>query len=120
MTSAGPLGELALARGTVDRVTARRADKDWIDAAWKDPRSRLLVVDDGHAIVREDGDRVELIFVSPEEAPPGTRFLLGQDADGVVYFGVSGPLPGSLDDEQATYDRHAKQGIRKASLRTSA
>jgi len=101
----------------VDRVTARRTDKDWLDAAWKDPRSRLLVVDEGQAMVREDGDRAELIFVPPEEAPPGTRFLLGQDADGVVYFGVSGPLPEALDDEQANYDRHAKQGIRKASLR---
>jgi NAD+ diphosphatase len=117
VTSAGPLGELALARGTVDRVTARRTDKDWIDAAWKDPRSRLLVVDEGNAIVREAGGGLELVFVPPEEAPPGTRFLLGQDADGVVYFGVSGPLPGAQDDEQAKYDRHAGQGIRQASLR---
>ena len=117
MTPAGPLGELALARGTVDRITARRSDKDWIDAAWKDPRSRLLVVQDGDAIVREVGDGVELVFISPEEAPPGTRFLLGQDDDGVVYFGVNGPLPGAQDDEQATYDRHARQGIRKAPLR---
>ncbi len=117
MTSAGALGELALARGTVDRITARRSDKDWIDAAWKDPRSRLLVVNEGQAVVREDGARVELIFVSPEEAPPGIRFLLGQDDDGVVYFGVNGPLPGPKDDEQATYDRHAGHGIRKAPLR---
>jgi NAD+ diphosphatase len=117
VTPAGPLEELALARGTVDRVTARRMDKDWIDAAWKDPRSRLLVVDEGQAVVREDGDRVELVLVPPEEAPPGTRFLLGQDADGVVYFGVSGPLPGALDDAQAKYERHAAQGIHPASLR---
>jgi NAD+ diphosphatase len=83
-----PLDNLALARGTVDRVTRRRTDQDWIDAAWKDPRTRVLVVADGHALVREDG----LVFVSPEEAPAGTRFLLGEDADGVVYFGVSGPV----------------------------
>ncbi len=96
MSSAGlsPLGGLALARGTVDRVTKRRTDQDWIEAAWKDPRSRVLVVCEGQALVREDGDRVELILVPPEQAPPGTRFLLGQDEDGVVYFGVSGPLPG--------------------------
>ena len=117
MTSAAPLGELALARGTVDRVTTRRTDQDWIDAAWKDPRSRLLVVNEGQAMVREVGDRVELIFVSPEEAPPGTRFLLGQDQDGVVYFGVSGPLPGAQDDEQAKDERHAGPGIKKSSLR---
>jgi NAD+ diphosphatase len=109
VSSAGlsPLGGLALARGTVDRVTKRRTDQDWIEAAWKDPHSRVLVVCEGHALVREDGDRVELILAPPEQAPPGTRFLLGQDEDGVVYFGVSGPLPGG---EQA-------DGIRKATLR---
>jgi NAD+ diphosphatase len=84
-----PVGELALARGTVDRVTSRRTDRDWIDAAWKDPRTRVLVVHDGNALVHGD---LELVFVPPEEAPAGTRFLLGQDADGVVYFGVSAPL----------------------------
>ena len=102
-----PLGELALARGTVDRVTKRRTDLDWIEAAWKDPRSRVLVVNDGHALVREGRDRVELILVPPEQAPSGTRFLLGQDADGVSYFGVSGPLP----------DGPEADGIRNATLR---
>ena len=34
----------------------------------------------------------------PDQAPDGTRFLLGQDdADGTVYFGVSGPLPAAPD-----------------------
>jgi NAD+ diphosphatase len=105
MSGPAALGRLALARGTVDRVTWRRTDKDWIDAAWKDPRTRVVVVQDGHALVREDDGRVELVFAAPEEAPPGTRFLLGEDTDGVVYFGVSGPL-GSAPD-----------GLRVASLR---
>ncbi|HYB46033.1 MAG TPA: NAD(+) diphosphatase [Streptosporangiaceae bacterium] len=108
-----PLGPLALARGTVDRVTRRRTDKAWIGAAWKDPRSRVLVVDEGHAVVREDRDRVELVLVPPERAPSGIRFLLGQDEDGVVYFGVSGPLPDGRD----AYELHAGQGIHKATLR---
>jgi NAD+ diphosphatase len=101
--SPGTFGRLVLARGTVDRVTHRRTDKDWIDAAWKDPRTRVLVVHDGHALVREDG----LVFVTPEEAPAGTRFLLGQDSDGVVYFGVSGPLGAPS----------AAEGVRVVSLR---
>ena len=103
MTSPGlsPLGSLALARGTVDRVTARRLDKDWLDAAWKDPRTRVLVVSDGQALVRDDGDHIELVFVSPEQAPAGTRFLLGQDSNGVVYFGVSAPLPAIAGTERA-------------------
>ena len=89
-----PLESLALARGTVDRVTHRRNDEQWLDAAWADPRTRVLVVSDGRTLVRFDGDeRVELVFVLPAEAPPGVRFLLGQDAEGVVYFGVSGDLP---------------------------
>ena len=114
MSQAGltPLGGLALARGTVDQVTKRRTDQDWIEAAWKDPRSRVLVVNEGQALVREDGDRVELVLVPPEQAPPGTRFLLGQDEDGVVYFGVSGPLPGGREDGQPQ-----GQLIRKAFLR---
>jgi len=34
------------------------------------------------------------VFVSPGEAPDGTRFLLGVDEGDVVYFGVSGELGG--------------------------
>jgi NAD+ diphosphatase len=91
LTGPYALGRLALARGTVDRVTTRRQDQDWIDAAWKDPRTRVLVVHEGQALVRDDG----LVFVAPEEAPAGIRFLLGEDHDGVVYFGVSAPLAGA-------------------------
>ena len=101
-----PLESLALSRGTVDRVTHRRNDKQWLDAAWADPRTRVLVVSDGRALVRfDDDEHVELVFVSPAGAPPGIRFLLGQDADGVVYFGVSADLPA------------APPGTRAASLR---
>jgi NAD+ diphosphatase len=99
-----PLESLALSRGAVDRVTHRRNDTQWLDAAWADPRTRVLVVSAGHALVRLDDEHAGLIFVSPPEAPAGTRFLLGQDADAVVYFGVSGDLPSAL-------------GIRAASLR---
>jgi NAD+ diphosphatase len=102
-----PLGSLALARGTVDRVTSRRLDKDWLDAAWKDPRTRVLQVSDGQALVREDGEHIELVFVSPQQSPPGTRFLLGQDTDGTVYFGVSTVAPAEP----------VADGVRLASLR---
>jgi NAD+ diphosphatase len=89
LSGCAPLDHLALARATVDRVTKRRTDQDWIDAAWKDPRTRVLVVHDGHALVH---DQQELVFISPGAAPAGTRFLLGEDTDGTVYFGVSAPL----------------------------
>ena len=95
------LDHLALSRSTIDRVTHRRTDKDWIDAAWKDPRTRVLVVHEGQALVRDES----LVFLSPPEAPAGVRFLLGEDTDGVVYFGVSAPLPA------------VGPGVRAASLR---
>ena len=92
-----PLDSLALSRGTVDRLTEKRADRAWLDAAWADPVTRVLVVSDGQALARIDDETAALIFVPPGQAPEGTRFLLGQDADGTVYFGVSGPLPAAPD-----------------------
>ena len=43
-----------------------------------------------------------LVFLAPEQAPAGTRFLLGEDPDGVVYFGVSAPLGPAGDGVRAT------------------
>ncbi len=89
-----PLDSLALSRGTVDRLTEKRTDAVWLDAAWADPGTRVLVVSDGQALARIDDEQAALVFVPPQQAPDGTRFLLGRDdADGIVYFGVSGPLP---------------------------
>lgn len=90
----GPLGRLALSRSTIDRATDRRADTAWVAAAWADPRTRVLVVSESQALVRTGGGRgvrPELVFVSPAEAPEGTKFLLGLDSDDVAYFGVSAP-----------------------------
>src|SRR6185437_8150402 len=78
-----PLDSLALSRGTVDRLTERRADPAWLDAAWAEPGTRVLVVSDGQALARIDDDQALLLFVPPDQAPAGSRFLLGQDeADG--------------------------------------
>jgi len=91
-----PLESLALSRGTVDRLTDKRTDPAWLEAAWADPDTRVLVVSYGRAVVRLGEDEAALVFVPPAGAPAGTRFLLGQDADGVVYFGVSAALPDPL------------------------
>src|ERR1700729_3514388 len=107
-SASGGLRNLALSRGEVDRSTARRTDTAWLAAAWADPGPPVVVVEDGQAPVRfRDGDTgdggggaaggaQELVFVSPEQAPDGVRFLLGTDAGGVVYFGVAGSLPEDL------------------------
>jgi len=92
----GPLGQLALSRATVDRAANRRTDIEWVEQAWADPKTRVLVVRDARALVRTGGDHAEhipeLVLGAPSDAPEGTRFLLGIDSDDVVYFGVSGEL----------------------------
>src|SRR5208282_6081273 len=95
LSGRGGLRDLALSRGEVDRSTARRTDTEWLAAAWANPGTRVLVVEDGQALVRTaagDG-QAELAFVAAGQAPDGVRFLLGIDAGGVVYFGVAGSLP---------------------------
>jgi NAD+ diphosphatase len=80
---------LALARGTVDRATIRRNNPDWVRAAWADPAARVLVLAGGRAPVRVTGGGASLVLVPPEDAPAGTRFLLGVDEAGTAYFGVA-------------------------------
>ena len=114
MTGHPELGRLALAREAVDRATGRRADPAWLAAAWADPRTRVLVVDDGKALVRFTEGGADLVFVSPAGAPPGVRFLLGVDAAGVVYFGVDAPLDRGTPGGQRAPDG---AGVRPGSLR---
>ena len=90
----GPeLTGLALARSEVDRVAHLRSDQSWLDAAWADPRTRVLVVEHGQALAEMGDGEARLVFVAPRDAPEGVRFLLGLAHDGVAYFGVNGPLP---------------------------
>jgi NAD+ diphosphatase len=107
----GPLGRLALSRSTVDRATQRRADAEWIAAAWADPRSRVIVVYKSQALVREADGRPELVFVAPADAPEGTRLFLGLDADEVAYFGVSTAVGGEA------WDRSEEPDVKPAVLR---
>ena len=85
-----------LARSAVDRVSVRRGDTEWLAAAWADPATRVLVLDNAQALVRFGDKEAELILVPPAAAPEGLRFLLGVDDASVAYFAVMGP-PGSLE-----------------------
>jgi NAD+ diphosphatase len=86
-----PIG-IALTRYEVERCTARRGDADWLARAWADPGTRVLVVEGGQALARISDAAAELLYVSPEQAPEGVRFLLGVDAADVAYFGVGAEL----------------------------
>jgi NAD+ diphosphatase len=116
------LGRLALSRGTVDRVTERRSDSGWLEAAWQSPDTRVLVVEDGRALIQFSGGKPELVFTTPADAPPGLRFLLGQDADGTVYFGDIAPIDSGADGAKAISLRSigALLGDRDAGLFTHA
>ena len=88
-----PLARLALARSEVDRAAQHRNDEAWLAAAWASPGTQVLVVERGHALAAFSADTARLVFVAPAAAPDGIRFLLGEAADGTVFFGVNGPLP---------------------------
>jgi len=89
----GPaLTRLALAREEVDRSAHLRNDQAWLDAAWADQRTRVLVVEHGQALCEFGTEQARLGFVAPAQAPDGVRFLLGVDDEAVAYFGVAGAL----------------------------
>lgn len=86
----------ALARSVLDRAAHRRLDADWQREAWS--RSRVLVVDDGRVLVRDNA----LVLVDPAEAPEGDRYFLGLGPDGTPYFAVAGPAPATHGAVAAT------------------
>ncbi|CAM3884625.1 NAD(+) diphosphatase [Nocardiopsis rhodophaea] len=113
----------ALSRGTVDMAAHRRNDAAWLDKAWADPATRVLVLEAGEPgsygwralsgrqsglLVETVGDRPRLFFVSPDDAPDGDHYLLGVDGDGHAYFALSAHGEGALPEVE---------GTRRASLR---
>lgn len=115
-----PLGWLALARGTLDRMSARRRDDDWIASLWSDPRTRVVAVEGGKVLVSHE-PTPRLVFLPPDRAPEGERYLLGLDEDGIAYFAVSGPLPAVEAAEPAGLRRvGALLGDRDSGLMTHA
>ncbi|MDT7571696.1 MAG: diphosphatase [Actinomycetota bacterium] len=81
-------GPPALARATVDRDASARDQDDVLDKAWSG--ARVLVVDDGRALISDDPP--ELVLVDAADAPEGDRLYLGRDAD-AAYFAIAAPLP---------------------------
>ena len=110
-------GGIALTRHEVERSTHLRTDEAWLTKAWDEPGTRVLVIEDGQALARIDDGAAELLFVPPEQAPEGPRFLLGVDADEVVYFGVGGPIPQPPAGSGAGGPGLPGAGFRKAGLR---
>jgi NAD+ diphosphatase len=80
---AGPLPDYPFAGGGYDRLAEHRRDEDFLEAAWGDPGSRVVVMRGQELAAEPDGSGLRLS--SPQEAPPGQRMLLGS-LGGVVHF----------------------------------
>jgi len=91
------LANLVLARGAVDRSAERRADAPWQAERRRDPRSRVLRVCDGAALVRTQQEAAVELDLVPAPSVPDTADLtfLGVDAADVAYFAEH---VGSRDD----------------------
>jgi len=100
--SEGLLGPLLLARSGINRSAELRRNRAWLERAWADDeRTRVVLVHDGRAPVRHDGDGARLVLLPPAQTPDGDRYLLGLDDDGVAYFAVRAKaVPGELADER--------------------
>ena len=83
-----------------DRLAERRADSEFLDQAWRDPATRVLVSRGDTLATSSSGDQLHLL--ASAEAPAGERMLLGR-SDGVVYFLVVTP-PGEAAGVQTGQD----------------
>jgi NAD+ diphosphatase len=110
------LPDFPFRRTVHDRLADRRSDEEFLAEAWRDPRTKVLVIAGTDLIVDDDG---ALAWHTPADAPPGDRMLLGA-VDGVAHFVVlTGEEPAgrttaglrelalSLDEAQAGLAVHA-------------
>lgn len=90
------LPHAALSARAHDRQGLRRTDEAWLAQRWADPTTRVLPLA-GTRLRLRDG---EPEWVSPTDAPPGRRLLLGE-ADGITRFAVMADpadVPGERDE----------------------
>jgi len=72
-----------LARTFHDRIAHRRRDAHWVEQAWQDPASRVLVLS-AYGRAALDGERLRFVATA-EVGGDGEPILLGE-AEGIVYF----------------------------------
>ncbi|QYJ05734.1 NAD(+) diphosphatase [Nocardioides panacisoli] len=79
-----------------DRRGVRRRDREWLDARWQAPDSRVLVVS-GTRVRPVDG---ALPWVPTDEAPAGLRLLLGERAGATWWAVIVDPEVAGAEPEQ--------------------
>jgi NAD+ diphosphatase len=75
----------------IDRAAHRRADQEWLAAAWAQAKV-IVIAPDGRAPVAATGG---LVLV-PSAGLEGERLFLGVDGDGTPYFAITGQ-PSTVD-----------------------
>jgi NAD+ diphosphatase len=85
---------IALGEPAHDRLAERRTDEDWLEKAWANPDTRVLVLG-GTRLHTIDG---RLDWVAPADAPDGIRVLLGRLGDGPLSFAVLADKAASGED----------------------
>jgi NAD+ diphosphatase len=76
--------DIALSRHPHDRVAERRTDEAWLAEVWADEANTKVLIVAGTRIQLVNGG---ISWVSPGEAPEGTKVLLGE-REGTVWFAV--------------------------------
>jgi NAD+ diphosphatase len=99
---------LTFSRPQHERAAQRRKDQDWLDRRWREPGTRVIVVDGGR--VAADPSTGAVRWIDTSSAGPGERYLLGlDDADGAVFAVHRDGL-----------DSDASLGLRELALSSSA
>jgi NAD+ diphosphatase len=87
------LPEFAFRHAGHDRIAERRDDTAFLDAAWTDPSSRVVVIRDLELAVADDGTSLDRL--APADAPPGERMLLGRTEGAVQFLVIADGADGS-------------------------
>jgi NAD+ diphosphatase len=95
VTSDDLLPHVALSRHAHNRLGHQRTDQDWLDGRWSDPDTRVVVVA-GTRLRVVDGD---VPWLAPQEAPDGTRVLLGEEAGATCFAVLVPPSEASGDPD---------------------
>ena len=80
----------------LDRCSDERADPAWIEARYKDPKSRFLPLYKGDPLVRNG----EAVFLAPDarhEFPANARIVFLGVADGAAHFAIDASGASSAD-----------------------
>src|SRR4051812_4446017 len=78
----GPMAAITFAGGTLDRVSERRTDEAWVQAAREDPRARAVAGGPGGVALDADGAPL-LVALDGREG-----ILLGLGADGTPLWAI--------------------------------